>query len=87
MDDPIVVTAVDDQPSYASRGGHKLAGALAVFGPAGLVVTRPALPGRGRLAPVASPTSCSKPGPRAVVAVDVGHGRSTGGYDRTRGSR
>ena len=39
MDDPIVVSAVDDQPSYASRGGHKLAGALAVFGPAGLVVT------------------------------------------------
>ncbi|HJY66151.1 MAG TPA: S4 domain-containing protein, partial [Streptosporangiaceae bacterium] len=30
-DAPITVTGTDD-PGYVSRGGHKLAGALAVFG-------------------------------------------------------
>ena len=37
-DAPIVVVEDPDRPDYVSRGGHKLAGALAVFEPAGLVV-------------------------------------------------
>ena len=73
MDDPIVVSAVDDQPSYASRGGHKLAGALAVFGPAGLVVT-----GRRCLDAGASTGGFTdvllRSGAASVVSVDVGQG-------------
>lgn len=34
----IVVSKDDDDPDYVSRGGHKLAGALAVFVPEGLKV-------------------------------------------------
>ena len=34
----IVVSTDSDRPDYVSRGGHKLAGALAAFEPAGLVV-------------------------------------------------
>ncbi|NEE27713.1 16S/23S rRNA (cytidine-2'-O)-methyltransferase, partial [Streptomyces sp. SID7982] len=34
----IVVTQDDDDPDYVSRGGHKLAGALAAFVPLGLTV-------------------------------------------------
>lgn len=34
----IVVTKDDDDPDYVSRGGHKLAGALAAFTPLGLEV-------------------------------------------------
>ena len=34
----IVVVEDPDRPDYVSRGGHKLAGALAAFGPLGLVV-------------------------------------------------
>src|SRR5918998_2673301 len=37
--DPVLVTGDDPGAEYVSRGGHKLAGALAVFGPAGLAVT------------------------------------------------
>jgi 23S rRNA (cytidine1920-2'-O)/16S rRNA (cytidine1409-2'-O)-methyltransferase len=73
MGDPIAVSAVDDQPSYASRGGHKLAGALAVFGPAGLVVA-----GRRCLDAGASTGGFTdvllQAGAASVVAVDVGHG-------------
>jgi 23S rRNA (cytidine1920-2'-O)/16S rRNA (cytidine1409-2'-O)-methyltransferase len=36
--DPVVVSGPDPATEYVSRGGHKLAGALAVFGAAGLVV-------------------------------------------------
>ena len=35
----IVVSTDPDRPDYVSRGGHKLAGALAAFEPAGLVVS------------------------------------------------
>lgn len=34
----VVVTADDGDPDYVSRGGHKLAGALATFTPLGLEV-------------------------------------------------
>ena len=34
----LVVAEDPDRPDYVSRGGHKLAGALAAFGAAGLVV-------------------------------------------------
>ncbi|MGW4568657.1 S4 domain-containing protein, partial [Streptomyces sp. NPDC004561] len=34
----IVVQSDDSDPDYVSRGGHKLAGALAAFVPQGLVV-------------------------------------------------
>ena len=40
----IVVADDPDRPDYVSRGGHKLAGALAAFEPAGLVVRRSPLP-------------------------------------------
>ena len=68
-----VVRATRPTPSYVSRGGHKLAGALAAFGRsawsrAGGAWT-PAPP------PAASPTCCSRRAPREVVAVDVGYGQ------------
>src|SRR6478736_4846312 len=37
-DAAVVVESVSDTPDYASRGGHKLAGALATFSAEGLVV-------------------------------------------------
>ena len=37
--DPVVVRGGDATTEYVSRGGHKLAGALAAFGPHGLVVS------------------------------------------------
>ena len=43
--DPAIAGGAD----YVSRGGHKLAGALAAFEPRGLVVAGPPLPRRGRL--------------------------------------
>ena len=33
--DPVLVTGEDPATEYVSRGGHKLAGALAAFAPAG----------------------------------------------------
>lgn len=72
--DPIVVTVADDDPGYASRGGHKLAGALAVFTAAGLVVT-----GRRCLDAGASTGGFTdvllRAGARQVLAVDVGYGQ------------
>ncbi|HEV2636243.1 MAG TPA: TlyA family RNA methyltransferase [Actinocrinis sp.] len=59
---------------YASRGGHKLAGALAAFGPRGLVVA-----GRRCLDAGASTGGFTdvllRAGAREVVAVDVGYGQ------------
>lgn len=59
---------------YASRGGHKLAGALAAFGPAGLVVA-----GRRTLDAGASTGGFTdvllRAGAAEVVAVDVGYGQ------------
>jgi 23S rRNA (cytidine1920-2'-O)/16S rRNA (cytidine1409-2'-O)-methyltransferase len=59
---------------YVSRGGHKLAGALAAFRPAGLVVS-----GRRCLDAGASTGGFTdvllREGAREVVAVDVGYGQ------------
>jgi 23S rRNA (cytidine1920-2'-O)/16S rRNA (cytidine1409-2'-O)-methyltransferase len=71
----IVVTGtLDGEDEYASRGGHKLAGALAVFGPQGLVVE-----GRRCLDAGASTGGFTdvllRAGAKEVVAVDVGYGQ------------
>ena len=70
----IVVTTDPDRPDYVSRGGHKLAGALAAFAPAGLVVA-----GRRCLDAGASTGGFTdvllRNGAREVVAVDVGYGQ------------
>jgi 23S rRNA (cytidine1920-2'-O)/16S rRNA (cytidine1409-2'-O)-methyltransferase len=70
----IVVSDDANQPDYVSRGGHKLAGALAVFEPEGLVVT-----GRRCLDAGASTGGFTdvllQHGARQVVAVDVGYGQ------------
>lgn len=70
----IVVKADAGRPDYVSRGGHKLAGALAVFGPAGLEVA-----GRRCLDAGASTGGFTdvllQHGARQVVAVDVGYGQ------------
>ena len=72
--DPVVVTGADPAEEYVSRGGHKLAGALAAFGPRGLVVA-----GRRCLDAGASTGGFTdvllRAGARQVVAVDVGYGQ------------
>jgi 23S rRNA (cytidine1920-2'-O)/16S rRNA (cytidine1409-2'-O)-methyltransferase len=71
---PIVVKDVEEGPAYVSRGAHKLAGALAEFGPRGLAVT-----GRRCLDAGASTGGFTdvllRAGARAVVAADVGYGQ------------
>ena len=73
-DAAIVVVSDPDRPDYASRGGHKLAGALEVLEPAGLVVA-----GRRCLDAGASTGGFTdvllRRGAREVVAVDVGYGQ------------
>lgn len=70
----IVVTDSEHGPDYVSRGAHKLAGALAAFGPAGLDVT-----GRRCLDAGASTGGFTdvllRAGAAEVVAVDVGYGQ------------
>jgi 23S rRNA (cytidine1920-2'-O)/16S rRNA (cytidine1409-2'-O)-methyltransferase len=70
----IVVREDPDQPGYVSRGGHKLAGALAAFEPLGLVVV-----GRRCLDAGASTGGFTdvllRRGAGEVVAVDVGYGQ------------
>lgn len=70
----IVVADDPDRPDYVSRGGHKLAGALAAFAPAGLRVR-----GRRCLDAGASTGGFTdvllRSGAREVVAVDVGYGQ------------
>ncbi|WP_250009670.1 TlyA family RNA methyltransferase [Actinoplanes sp. M2I2] len=72
--DPVIVTGEDPATEYVSRGGHKLAGALAAFGPRGLVVE-----GRRCLDAGASTGGFTdvllRAGARQVVAVDVGYGQ------------
>ncbi|MBP0462029.1 TlyA family RNA methyltransferase [Streptomyces montanisoli] len=71
---PVVVAQDADDPGYASRGGHKLAGALDAFVPLGLVV-------RGRRALDAGASTGGftdvllRAGAAHVVAVDVGYGQ------------
>jgi 23S rRNA (cytidine1920-2'-O)/16S rRNA (cytidine1409-2'-O)-methyltransferase len=73
-DADLVVRADPDQPDYVSRGGHKLAGALAAFGPAGFEVA-----GRRCLDAGASTGGFTdvllRAGAAEVVAVDVGYGQ------------
>ncbi|MBD0744399.1 TlyA family RNA methyltransferase [Streptomyces sp. CBMA152] len=70
----IVVADDDSDPDYVSRGGHKLAGALAAFVPRGLKVE-----GRRALDAGASTGGFTdvllRSGAGHVVAVDVGYGQ------------
>jgi len=70
----VVAAPPEGEPEYASRGGHKLAGALEAFGPAGLRVQ-----GRRCLDAGASTGGFTdvllRAGARQVVAVDVGYGQ------------
>ena len=70
----IVVSGDAERPDYVSRGGHKLAGALAAFEPEGLVVA-----GRRCLDAGASTGGFTdvllQHGATQVVAVDVGYGQ------------
>ena len=70
----LVVREDPDEPDFVSRGGHKLAGALASFTPLGLVVA-----GRRALDAGASTGGFSdvllRAGAAAVIAVDVGYGQ------------
>lgn len=70
----IVVAQDDSDPDYVSRGGHKLAGALAAFVPRGLKVE-----GRRALDAGASTGGFTdvllRSGAGHVVAVDVGYGQ------------
>ena len=71
---PILVADDPDRPDYVSRGGHKLAGALAAFEPGGFVVS-----GRRCLDAGASTGGFTdvllRHGAAQVVAVDVGYGQ------------
>ncbi|WP_067440111.1 TlyA family RNA methyltransferase [Nocardioides jensenii] len=70
----IVVIEDPDRPDYASRGGHKLAGALAAFTPLGLTVS-----GRRCLDAGASTGGFTdvllRNNAAEVLAVDVGYGQ------------
>ncbi|MFD7628329.1 TlyA family RNA methyltransferase [Streptomyces sp. NPDC059851] len=70
----LVVLKDDTDPDYVSRGGHKLAGALAAFQPRGLVVE-----GRRALDAGASTGGFTdvllRAGADHVMAVDVGYGQ------------
>ncbi|HYN93127.1 MAG TPA: TlyA family RNA methyltransferase [Pilimelia sp.] len=71
--DAVLVVGGDPATEYVSRGGHKLAGALAAFGPAGLTVA-----GRRCLDAGASTGGFTdvllRAGAAEVAAVDVGYG-------------
>lgn len=70
----ILVQGVEDDPGYASRGAHKLVGALGAFQPAGLQVD-----GRDCLDAGASTGGFTdvllRRGAARVAAVDVGYGQ------------
>ncbi|WP_188780864.1 TlyA family RNA methyltransferase [Marmoricola endophyticus] len=74
VDDDIVVREDPGRPDYASRGGHKLAGALVDLAPLGLSVA-----GRRVLDAGASTGGFTdvvlRHGAEAVLAVDVGYGQ------------
>ncbi|NUS44910.1 MAG: TlyA family RNA methyltransferase [Mycobacteriaceae bacterium] len=71
---PLLVREIPDETEWASRGAHKLLGALAAFEPAGLAVA-----GRRCLDAGASTGGFTDVllhcGAREVVAVDVGYGQ------------
>jgi 23S rRNA (cytidine1920-2'-O)/16S rRNA (cytidine1409-2'-O)-methyltransferase len=70
----VLTVTIDDDPGYASRAGHKLAGALDAWGDAGPVVA-----GRTCLDVGASTGGFTdvllRRGAERVVAIDVGHGQ------------
>ncbi|WP_224766496.1 TlyA family RNA methyltransferase [Nocardioides campestrisoli] len=70
----LLVTQDPDRPDYASRGGHKLAGALEAFAPHGLTAE-----GKRCLDAGASTGGFTdvllRAGARQVLAVDVGYGQ------------
>jgi 23S rRNA (cytidine1920-2'-O)/16S rRNA (cytidine1409-2'-O)-methyltransferase len=70
----VVVAQDGGEPDYVSRGGHKLAGALAAFAPRGLAVS-----GRRALDAGASTGGFTdvllRAGAAEVIAVDVGYGQ------------
>lgn len=72
--DQAIVVRTSSGPTYASRGAHKLLGALSVFEPMGLVVE-----GRRALDAGASTGGFTdvllRKGVREVAAVDVGYGQ------------
>ena len=74
VDADLVVREDPDKPEFASRGGHKLAGALEVFTSEGLAVS-----GRRCLDAGASTGGFTdvllRSGAREVIAVDVGYGQ------------
>lgn len=70
----ILVVEDDDRPDYVSRGGHKLAGALAAFDPHGLLVSG------SRVLDAGASTGgftdvLLRAGAGEVLAVDVGYGQ------------
>src|ERR1700761_6795137 len=71
-DTPILVSTDDGDPGYVSRGGHKLAGALAAFGDLDVM-------GRNALDAGASTGGFTdvllRAGAAHVVAADVGYGQ------------
>jgi 23S rRNA (cytidine1920-2'-O)/16S rRNA (cytidine1409-2'-O)-methyltransferase len=73
-DDPLVIVSGDEEPAYASRGGHKLAGAFQAFVPLGLEIS-----GRRCLDAGASTGGFTdvllRAGAAQVIAVDVGYGQ------------
>jgi 23S rRNA (cytidine1920-2'-O)/16S rRNA (cytidine1409-2'-O)-methyltransferase len=75
-DTPVTVRAVTDTPDYVSRGAHKLAGALAVFGRAMPPLT---VDGKTCLDAGASTGGFTdvllRAGAARVAAVDVGYGQ------------
>ena len=72
-DTPITVTE-SGEPGYVSRGGHKLAGALAAFVPAGLVVQgRPCLDAGAATGGFTD--VLLRAGAAHVIAADVGYGQ------------
>jgi 23S rRNA (cytidine1920-2'-O)/16S rRNA (cytidine1409-2'-O)-methyltransferase len=74
--DPILVEQDDDDPGYASRGGHKLAGALEAFAAADEPLS---VQGRDCLDAGASTGGFTdvllRRGAARVIAVDVGYGQ------------
>ena len=70
-----MVAEDDDDPDYVSRGGHKLAGALAAFRPLGLAVEGRRCAGRGGVDRRVHRRAAAGRARPQVVAVDVGYGQ------------
>ena len=82
---PIVITDDLDDPGYASRGGHKLVGALDAFAPSGDGRRSP-LPGRGREHRRVHRRPAAPRAPRASSPWTSGTGSWSGRCGPTRGS-